>query len=110
MVPNPRAFQTPLLPGVPCPLSPAAHLNTQHGQSVLSRAERQAEQEGSVPTYQLNTHIPKWVLDKPGVRDDWQRFERLFLTPHDFRAGEDYVLDAPGVGGLVGHHYGVHHV
>ena len=79
-----------------------ADLNTQHGQSVLSRAERRAEQEGSVPTYQLNTHIPKWVLDKPGVRDDWKRFERLFLTPHDFRAGEDYVLDAPGVGGLVG--------
>ena len=75
-------------------------LHTQHGHSGVSQAERRAEEAGHVAAFNLNAHIPKWVIDLPGVRAHWNEYEKLFLT--DFESGEQYHVDPAAVGGVVG--------
>ena len=73
--------------------------HAQHGQSGVTKAEKRAEDEGRIAAFNLNSHIPAWVIEQPGVKEDWEKFEARFLT--EFTAGQQYIVDGaePGIVG-----------
>ena len=76
-------------------------VNTQHGQSAISRAERKAAEGGETAAFNQNTHVPKWVFEQKGMTGlTWTRFQKLFMV--DFNVGQHYHNIVGGVGGVVG--------
>ena len=74
---------------------------TARGESLMTTLERRAEASGDVVSFNLNTHIPKWVMEQEGVEEEWVRFEKLFLV--DFTSGREYfTCAASGDAGIVG--------
>ena len=56
-------------------------LKAERGQSLLSKELKEAELKGLTRDVDMNTLLSSWVMELLGVKEDWGRFEKLFLDP-----------------------------